>query len=207
MASTGYVSLTYDGTLLCHLETVLPHLEESGLKATFYAEPAMLLENLPGWALAVMDGHEIGNGALHGAALEDGSLPGWTPAMVADDIKEARALIEELFPEQNAHTFGLPWGRPLSDGIDVAPTVRDLYPVVRSGEPGINSDPEMTYLHCVHCDDLTADEMIDYAKAASQDGTWLVLSFEGVGVGDRAVDASAHKQLCKYLASARKSVV
>ena len=57
MASSGLVSLTYDGSLLCHLETVLPHLEESALKATFYAEPAMLLENLPGWALAVLDGH------------------------------------------------------------------------------------------------------------------------------------------------------
>lgn len=207
MASSGFVSLTYDGSLLCHLETVLPHLEETGLKATFYAEPAMLLENLPGWALAVIDGHEVGNGALHGAVLEDGSLPGWTPAMVADDVTEAKALIDELFPEQHAHSFGFPWGRPLSDGIDVSSTVQNVYPVVRSGEPGINdADQSSDYLLCVPCDGLSAAEMIDYAKAARQEGTWVVLSFEGVGVGERAVDASAHLELCEFLTSANIEV-
>ena len=202
MATTGHVSLTYDGALLCHLETALPHLDAHGLKATFFAEPALLLENLPGWAEAAASGHEIANGALHGAALPDGSLPGWTPAMVADDVKEARSLIEELFPDQAAHSFGFPWGRPLSDGVDVRSAVRGIYPVVRSGEPGINRIGEMDleYLRCVRCDGLSAADMIDFAQSASQPGTWVVLAFEGVGVGERSIDAEDHRRLCEHLA-------
>jgi len=202
MATAGHVSLTYDGALLCHLETALPHLDAYGLKGTFFAEPALLLDHLPEWVQAAAAGHEIANGALHGATLPDGSLPGWTPGMVADDLKEAKLLIEELFPAQARHSFGFPWGRPLSDGVDVSSAARGLYPVVRSGEPGINRFSELDpgYLRCVRCDGLSAAEMIEFAQTAAEPGVWVVLAFEGVGEGERAIDAEAHRRLCEHLA-------
>lgn len=209
MATTGHVSLTYDGALLCHLETALPHLDANGLKATFFAEPALMLEHLPGWAEASASGHEIANGALHGAALPDGSLPGWTPSMVADDVRDAKSLIEELFPAQTAHSFGFPWGRPLSDGIDVRSSVRGLYEVVRSGEAGANrvGETDIGYLRCVRCDGLSAKEMIDCTHSARDTGAWVVLAFEGVGVGERSIDAEDHRLLCEHLARPEALIV
>lgn len=200
MATTGHVSLTYDGALLCHLETALPHLDACGLKATFFAEPALMLEHFPAWAVAAAAGHEIANGVLHGAVMPDGSLPGWTPAMVTDDVSEAKSLIEELFPAQPAHSFGFPWGRPLSDGVDVRTAVCGLYEVVRSGETGANKagETDLGYLRCVRCDGLTAKDMIDCTRPAEM-GSWVVLAFEGVGVGERAIDADAHRRLCEHL--------
>ncbi len=206
---TGLVSLTYDGALLCHLETAFPQLEEAGLKGTFYCEPAMLLENLPEWGQVLAAGHEIGNGSLHGAVLDDGSLPGWSLQMVEEDVNEVRALIEDLFPEQSGHSFGFPWGTGLSDGLDVTPAVREVYKTVRLGSFGVNApgfDPQR--IACVPCDGLDSMELVQQARRAAEDGSWVVFSFEGVGVGDRSVDACAHRDLCIYLASEpRVSVV
>ena len=202
MTTDGLVSLSYDGALLCHLETALPHLEEVGLKATFYCEPALLLENLPEWAHVLASGHELANGALHGAVMEDGSLPGWTLQMVREDVIEAKALLEDLFPEQPDHSFGFPWGKALSDGTDVTSAAQDVYPVVRLGEHGVNKAPwEPRGLNCVQCDDLDSSELIAIAKQALEPGSWVVFSFEGVGAGDRAVDAAAHRDLCLFLAN------
>lgn len=199
---TGLVSLSYDGALVCHLETAFPQLEEAGLKGTFYCEPALLLENLPEWASVLACGHELGNGSLHGAVLEDGSLPGWSLQMVEEDVSEARALIEDLFPEQKAHSFGFPWGLGLSDGLDVSPAVREVYSVVRLGTYGVNVPPVDTQrVLCVPCDGLDSLELVSLARRSAEDGAWVVFSFEGVGVGERAVDACAHRDLCIYLAS------
>ena len=190
LPSQGLVSLTYDGALPCHLETAFPQLEEAGLKGTFYCEPALLLENLPEWAGALACGHEIGNGALHGAVLEDGSLPGWSTQMVAEDVSEAKGLIEDLFPEQAAHSFGFPWGRALSDGVDVSEAVRAVYQVVRTGEHGVNKGPfNKSQLKCVQCNGLDSNDLVAIAGQALEPQTWVVFSFEGIGSGERGIDA------------------
>src|SRR5690242_10109364 len=90
------VSLTYDGTQLCHSEVAVGHLDAHALKGTFYADPVPLLDDLPAWREASEAGHEIGNGCLVGS-LEGGSvLAAWTPEMVADDIDETDALLREV---------------------------------------------------------------------------------------------------------------
>lgn len=202
MMPAGIVSLSYDGSQLCHLETAFPQLEECGLKGTFYCEPALLLESLPEWAHVLACGHEIGNGALHGAVLDDGSLPGWSLQMVEDDVAEAKALIDDLFPEQKRHSFAFPWGAALSDGLDVTPAVHGVYEVVRSGVHGVNKlPPNPKHVLCVHCDDYDAHEMVELAKQALESSTWVVFSFDGVGGGERAIDAYAHRDLCGFLAT------
>lgn len=198
----GFVTLTYDGSQMCHLETAFPQLEECGLKGTFYCEPALLLECLPEWADVLASGHELGNGALHGAVLDDGSLPGWTAQMVEQDVAEARSLIEDLFPEQGRHSFAFPWGLALSDGVDVSPAVHGVYDVVRTGQHGVNKLPlDPLRVLCVQCDDLDACDLVRIAQQSLEPSTWVVFSFEGVGVGDRAIDAFAHRELLMFLAT------
>ncbi|HXH62030.1 MAG TPA: polysaccharide deacetylase family protein [Fimbriimonadaceae bacterium] len=199
------VSLTYDGGLLCHLETALPQLQDNGLKGTFYCEPVPLLENLPEWAKALQDGHEIGNGTLHGAVRQDGTLPGWTMEMVLDDVKEAKLLLQDLFPEQDEHTFGLPWGRPLSDGVDATPVVQQVYGTLRTGDSGLNKPPiDLARLKCVKCDAMTTEALIELAETAHRESAWLIYAFEGVGSGERGVDEEVHRALCNWLAHDRR---
>lgn len=197
----GLVSLTYDGSCRSHLEVVLPQLDRVGLKATFFAEPAGMLDEFPSWREAHGHGHEVGNGSLLAAALPDGSLPAWSAEMVYDDLAEAADLLEELFPG-SGHSVGLPWGRAVcGDGEEYLGVVSRSYPVVRTGERGMNApgavDPSR--LRMVPMEGLCGEEMIEVARAAIQRGGWVVMAFDGVGSGARAVDAGAHRELVAFL--------
>ncbi|MBX3112473.1 MAG: hypothetical protein KF857_10730 [Fimbriimonadaceae bacterium] len=203
------VSLSYDGTLLCHLNTALPALDRHGLKGTFYAEPTLLLESVVEWRAAQKAGHEMGNGCLFGSSLPDGSLPAWTPQMIVDDVEEADFLLEELFPEQTDHSLGLPWGNDVcADGLPYLDDVGQLFNVVRTGVTGLNNlpKPDNQRLACVPTADFTGRQLVDVVKTAERNRSWVVFAFEGVGTGDNAVDAAAHDFLLDYLVEANKSV-
>ena len=203
------VSLSYDGTLLCHLHTARPALDRHGFKGTFYAEPTLLLESVVEWRDVQKSGHEIGNGCLFGSSLPDGSLPAWTPQMIVEDVEEADFLLEELFPDQNDHSLGLPWGTDAcADGQSYLTEVSQLFNVVRTGVTGLNAlpKPDNQSLMCVPTADFTGRQMVDVVKTAVGNGSWVIFAFEGVGTGDNAVDAAAHDYLLSYLDEAKDLV-
>lgn len=209
MSVSAVISLTYDGTQWCHLGTVIPQLEAAGFLGTFYADPVMLMENLPEWQAAQVRGHEIGNGCLIGSALPDGSLPAWTPAMILDDIEEADFLLEELFPDQPDHSFGMPWGEArCAADTDYLPTVAHAFNVIRTGERGVNQPGEfdLKALRSLPMEDLTGSQLIEVCRLAIHQGGWSIFAFDGVGMGDRAVDAADHAELIEFLAASRDVV-
>lgn len=203
------VSLSYDGTLLCHLETVVPHLDRYGLRGTFYAVPERLLEALKPWQEVQLRGHEIANGCLFPWASADGSLDAWTLEMVAADIGDAESLIEESFPSQRNWSFAFPCGHPrCARGQDYREIVEAFAGVARSGIDGFNIGPscDIRYLKRVYCSGFECHEILSMVQMAIDRGEWAILAFEGVGVGDRAVDASSHERLCEFLDSVRDRV-
>jgi len=196
------VSLTYDGTQLCHAETALGDLERVSLKATFYADPVPLLDGLPTWRDACRSGHEIGNGCLSESVSEAGLMGAWTVDMLRDDISETDALIREVLPMQPSFSIAYPWSTGSTDGMkDVRTAVAGHHIVCRSGVPGLNAldGPELGYLKCVHMQDLNGRELIEIVRAGVRSRCWTILAFDGVGSGDRAVDAKAHRELCSWL--------
>ena len=203
----GIVSLTYDGTQLCHSETVVPHLNGFGLLGTFYADPLPLLDNLPNWKLAVAQGHEVANGCLIGSVDGSGALDSWTPEMVGDDIDETDGMLDELFPGQHIYSFGYPWVTGGAIGISyLRRIVEQRHSVCRSGEKGANSldSLDLAYLKCVPMDDRTADQMIELVRSSVRRGEWIILAFDGVGSGEPSVDASSHLGLCSWLSENRE---
>lgn len=203
MASArGIVSLTYDGTQLCHVETALPDLQRAGLAGTFYAEPATLLDHYPVWKHAQAEGHEIGNGSLLAAALPDGSLPAWTTEMILDDLSEADELLDELFPQQGENSVALPLGHAsCADSADFVPALRSQYSVIRLGTPGVNAAniSSANGLKVIDPSDLNGNQLAQIARQAVQNPTWIVFAFDGIGSGHRSIDHSAHVQLLEFL--------
>ena len=158
------VSLTYDGTQLCHSETVLPQLDALNLKGTFFADPLPLLDSLPTWRAAVMNGHEVGNGCLIGSVDGSGALDCWTPEMIEDDIEETDRMLHELFPGQTVFSFGYPWVSGGAFGIGhLRKIVERRHSVCRSGEQGTNiaGEADLAYLKCMQMDGTSAVEMIE----------------------------------------------
>jgi hypothetical protein len=202
------VSLTYDGALRNHLEVVTPALTQRGLRATFYAYPLRLLESPEGWRVAYRQGHEIGNGCLLGACQPDGSLPGWTPEMVALDIDMMETLLLEVFGD-GEHSFGYPCGSPRCEGaVDYREAVLAFGLVARSGIDGFNSplSCDLTYLSCVHSFQFERDELLSIAEMALERGMWAIFAFEGVGEGEHGCDIEAHHALLDWLDKRRDDV-
>lgn len=203
------VSLTYDGTQLCHAETVLPHLARFNLKATFYADPLPLLEDVYLWRSAVEDGHEIGNGCLIGSVDELGLLDAWTPEMVADDIDETDRLIREIFPVQQVFSFGYPWITGGAYGIGhLRKIVEERHTVCRSAEQGRNSrfKPDLAFLHCHTLDGATNQEMQELVRTGARHGEWVILSFDGIGSGEPSIDSHEHRAFCEWLSDSLELV-
>ncbi len=196
------LSLTYDGTQLCHLETVVPQLGAFGFQGTFYADPVNLLERINGWRQAAGLGHEVGNGCLTGAALPDGSLPAWTPGMILEEVEDSDRLLRESFPHTSGHSLGLPWGQArCAEGQIYLAQLGIVADVIRTGDHGANEGKpsELKSLRCYMLANMAGDDMISVLRLALQKGGWAIFAFDGIGCGERGVDASAHNDLCQFI--------
>jgi peptidoglycan-N-acetylglucosamine deacetylase len=125
----GGLSLTFDDGLDSHRDIVLPMLEDLGLRATFYVNPAgseddpdldaSWQDRLGRWSEAAAFGHEIGNHSLlHPCSLnidtgrewgvKGASLRDWDLTRIGSDIQEAQRRIAKVFPGQAATSFAYP---------------------------------------------------------------------------------------------------
>lgn len=206
------ISLSYDGADPSHLETAIPCLAERELKATFYVTEAGLLDNIAAWTVAQNEGHEIGCHSLFEAADALGNLPKWTLENVEADLREARKLLIETFPHQSDFSFAYPGVEATCMTVpynptptSYAPVVERLFTVARSARDGI-VDPaqcDVLNLESIDARDLSLDDLIVAAEHVMFENRWAIFAFRGIGVGEGAIDASAHIGLCDWLAEHR----
>ena len=192
------VCLTYDGTTWNHLEVVVPSLNASGVKGTFYAEPTHILERFSDWRKVAASGHEVGNGCLIASALPDGSLPAWGHATVREEVAETRLLLQETLGDA-PHSFAMPLGADVCRDGPYLAVIQSLYSVVRVGQTGFNADPASGLLMSLPMAGLTADQMREIVRGAIQTKSAAVLVFGGVGAGRHAVHRRDHEELLAFL--------
>ena len=64
-------------------------------------------------------------------------------------------------------------------------------------------DPErcdVRHLERIDARELSEQDLIETAERALEESRWAILAFRGVGAGEGAVDAAAHRGLCDWLA-------
>jgi len=214
----GAVSLSYDGGDPSHLETVAPCLEALCLQATFYAPPTRILETPRQWTALAAAGHEIGNATLFDAADPDGFLSDWTAEMVERDVEMGEDFYREVFGRSGDHSCACPVPRRESTAGDdrlsirrmqqhsmLRPILRSRFQVARDSTEGYN-DPascDVLALRCVRAADFVADEFVLLTQQALAAKAWVIFAFDGVGVGEPAVDAVEHAKFCLWLAEHR----
>jgi hypothetical protein len=210
----GAVSLSYDGGDISHLETAASCLDALCLRATFYVPPTRILEAPVAWKALASSGHEIGNGGLFDGAGSDGLLHGWSPQMVENDLSMSEQFYRDTFPKNEKHSLALPL--PAGDGPDrrielaqqatmIRPLFRDRFSVVRGTSDGYNAarDCDLRALRCFRIVDHTYEELVVLAEAARAAKSWAIFAFQGIGVGDPAIDAVDHAKFCLWLAERR----
>jgi hypothetical protein len=214
----AFLSLTYDGGDISHLETVAKCVDSLGLPSTFYSPPESLLADPVSWRNLVNSGHEVGNFSLSEGANADGYLFGWTPQMVANDLEMSEQLYVDLFPKQVGRSFAYPCTKPSRRTLDsttiqdmqhyamLRPIVRDFFRVARTSSEGSNSLKalDLTALKCFHTSEQTHHEWVDLTEAAIENKEWIIFAFHGVGVGEDSVDAIEHARFCLWLAENRE---
>lgn len=163
---------------------------------TFFAEPTLMLAELPQWQKAAQQGHEIGNGCLLAFADPDVGLDNWSLTAVEEEIVEVKKLIGECFPHQKDHPFAFPIGE-LAGGEDYSPIVQKHYTITRTFYPALAERARGCFL-CRETDGLSGQELIRLVELASPMEP-VVLAFHGIGAGEASVDASAHEELLKFL--------
>ncbi len=218
----GAVSLTYDGTSAEHLHHVLPLLAECGLHATFYANPATLLEAPQPWRKAWVHGHEIGNHSLYDLADSDGLLPELSPDIAFEDVRDTERLLEEFFPG-TPRSFALPAVRGFTETLSPsvplilrASIIRlndqtcnraaSLFEVVRSPHDGLNRPGEVVLgaVKTMLGDGMDADSLCLVSEIAMSQGAWVVFVFDGLR--EQPMDRVAHAGFCRWLGEHRDEV-
>jgi hypothetical protein len=214
----GAVSLSYDGGDISHYETAASCLDALCLRATFYAPPERVLRSPAAWRAVAAVGHEIGNASLFEAAGSDGLLDGWTQQMLENDLRMASEFYRDFLPNGERHSFAHPL--PDLDGPDrrlalarqfeqLGPLIRARFAVARGTTDGFNSPTscDLRALRCFSVLDFSFEELVVLAESAIDARAWAIFAFNGVGVGEPAVDAVDHAKFCLWLAERRDQIL
>ncbi|MBI5707502.1 MAG: hypothetical protein HZC36_11010 [Armatimonadetes bacterium] len=206
--AAGLVSLAYAGNERSLLEVAPSHLRNAGLRATFFLESVLLLDNLAALKRLSEDGHEMGSACFFGSDDGEGNLPAWTLEMVEGELAAAVKLLSESFPGQADFPFAYPGRdcRCLTSSFDPQPTtyrrvVEQVHSVALTARQGLNrlEDCVTADLAVVSAEEMDATSLIQIADRALSQGSWAILVFEGVGAGRHSVDSYAHQALCRHL--------
>ena len=192
------VSITFDDGRDNQLTRAIPHLDERGLRATFYVpmREANYLEAYKPWVEVAAKGHEIGNHtkshicsrnfSFRSFGLEDVTLED-----VEEDILAAEAMLRELIPNQAERTFAYPCYQTfVGEGLtrqSYVPVVAKHFVAARStGEYGWFNDPLKIDLHCLNCVSYghrNSVEIVGQIERCFRRGHWIIITYHGITEG------------------------
>ncbi len=207
----GAVSLTFDDARPSQVDTLIPILDQFGVKATFYVSPDNMEARLEGWKKAVRTGHEIGNHTMtHSCtgnypafrfnALEDLTLDG-----IAKEIDDAQQAIVKALGVK-PRDFAYPCGQTF---VGRGREVKSYVPIVAekflSGRKWLNEDAndpafcDLSQLLAFESDGKPFAALKELTDKAAAEGRWLILVGHEVGAGGyQTTLAPSVEELCRY---------
>ncbi|SFT54782.1 Peptidoglycan/xylan/chitin deacetylase, PgdA/CDA1 family [Algoriphagus locisalis] len=207
------VVLTYDDALNVHLDNVIPALEASGLKGTFYLSAFFdgSKNRLEDWKKAGEFGHELGNHTLYHPC--DASLPGrtwvspdndlhkYTTAQILKEIRMTNVFLESL-DGQKERTFAYTCGDTATGEGSFMEEIKDDFVASRGVRGALNSIGNINLLNVdsYGINGETGEELIQLVKEAQEKNALITFLFHGVGgEHDLNVSLEAHQILLDYL--------
>ena len=183
----GIVSLTFDDGWEDNYYTLLPMLEEYGFLSTqYYATTFIENSNETYKVQAFVDaGHEIGSHTVTHPFLSQCDVE-----TMRQELLDSRTLLEGFFGQGNVKNFASPYGD--YDEV-VLEQIADFYETHRSTDEGYNSKDNLNLMNLRVQnvkDTTTADEIVQWATRAHQDGTWLVVVLHRVDGDPGAYDTT-----------------
>jgi peptidoglycan-N-acetylglucosamine deacetylase len=190
------LSLSFDDARPSQLETALPILDEYGVKGTFYAVPAAIENDIPGWRAAAEAGHEIGNHTVNhpcsvnfpfarGKGVENYSL-----GEMARELTECNRLLE-AYCGVMPRTFAYPCGNTfVGRGRDVrsyVPLVAERFIAGRgypSERPTIPACCDLAQVNGCVIDQKPWPRVMNFIAETREEAAWLCCAGHDVAAQD-----------------------
>ncbi len=122
--------------------------------------------------------------------------------MVSEEIKTAHRLLADQISQPWDPSILLPGSnRSCAEGDYGAAATSHGWTTVEINE-GINSldTSSSKPQKCFSTDGASIDDLLQIVDLAEQSEGWAILLFQGIGVGELAIDASVHYDFCEILA-------
>lgn len=211
------IVLTYDDALTSQLDNAVPALDEAGFKGTFFLANVKLAD-VPRWHQAADGGHELGNHTIFHACPATvypteprNTSEAYTIPSILKEIEQQNVLLTALDGKER-HGLATPCGASLAGGVDYIEALRaaNLVDYVRaagaSGEEvrvGLPGGDPMHVPARGFPDEVTGQELIEYADQARRGGGMAVFLFHGIGGDYLQTSNAAHRELIAWLAEHR----
>jgi peptidoglycan/xylan/chitin deacetylase (PgdA/CDA1 family) len=215
------ICLTYDDGLQSHFTTVLPQLDSTGLKGTFFLNSIQgssenIGETSPAiaaWTKAAINGHELANHTLFHACPEKLGWPkayaieSYTVDKIISEVKTENALLALLDPKRKARAFAFPCNNFLIGDTDYTRIIKKQG-LVKYGRAG--GDRTAVIADVNHIDIMkmpswmveegtTLAELIDFAERVKKAGGMGIYQFHGIGAEFFKISSETHKAFLAYL--------
>ena len=206
------VSLSFDDARLSQVDTGIPMLDEYGVKATFYLNPAPMRERLEGWKKAVAAGHEIGNhSTTHPCSGnyfwvgKGNELENLTMNSMRKNLLECNKILKDELGV-TATVFAYPCGQKyIGRGKNLksyVPLVAELFQSGRGWLEEMDNDPmfcDYAQLAGREMDGKTFEQIQTLINGAKAHGDWLLLAGHEMGEeGFQTTRISMLRELIQY---------
>jgi len=195
------ISLCYDAGYQTQVDFAIPNLEKARIRATFFLDAELYLQNFAIWRQAFKAGNEIGNGSLLPWSLEDGSLTNWSTDAAMGEILACDELFLEALNITNP-MLALPKGPALcSDGSLLKITENRVRRMPHESNNSPNGENDV---YPIFCYGMSFDELKSIANKLAQQGGWGVLCFGEIsefnlGGPTESTTRQAHELFTKWL--------
>lgn len=215
------VVLTYDDALNVHLDNVVPLLDSSGLKASFY-----LTASFPGsrnriadWKKAAANGHELGNHTLFHPCIGNQPGRGWvkqnydmsryTLQRMIDETRMTNIFLEALDGKKE-RTFAYTCGDMKIGDISFIDSMRNDFIAARGVRSQMHpiSQVDLYNTDCYAINGESGEQMIALVKKAMETHSLLIFLFHGVG-GEHSINVELpeHWKLLQFLKENEKDIM
>lgn len=212
------VSLSYDDALDSQLKNVVPVLNDSKLRASFYVhiDSPGFTAHADEWKEVAQAGHELGNHSLFHQCVKSEDRT-WLPPhhdlqvisaeQMRDEIRLANQVLHTL-DGRSARTLTIPCGDFTASGENYIELLKEDF----LGIKALNGDVPSTmenynrhYVSVLAVHDISSEGLIKIVEKAKKNGTIANILFHGVGGDYMTVANEEHKKFIEYLAKHQDS--
>ena len=182
------ISLTFDDARLSQVDKGIAVLDKHGVKATFYLNPAPMLERKEGWQQAVKNGHEIGNHSnthpCSGNFLwsRDNALETFTLKTLSSNLDSCSLILKRELGVQTV-SFAFPCGQKFigrgKKTKSYIPLIADKFETGRGWLDEGPNDPsycDMAQLTGMELDGKSFEQVLELINYAKENQLWLILA-------------------------------